>query len=61
MTKEQFDLIIDTVGTKTKVPCPESFRIILWGKYKDWDSVAFANLILSDITLKVKRDKHINS
>ena len=51
MTRKDFDFIIDTVGEATGKRCPETFVIILWGKYQNWDAIEFAELILDDIKL----------
>ena len=61
MTRKEFDLIIDTVGEKTKKPCPESMKIIIWGKFKNWDAVNFARFILDDIENPTRINKHVNS
>jgi len=61
MTRKDFDLIIDTVGKKTRSPCPESMKIIIWGRYKDWDALKFAKFIRDDIENPKKINKHINS
>ncbi len=60
MTKNEFDHIINTVVKNTKVECPDNFRVILWGKYKDWDSILFSKWIV-EVLKKGGWDKHVNS
>jgi len=61
MIYKHFELIIDTVVKATNAPCPENMRLLIWGKYKDWDAVDFAEFILSDIENHKRKTRHTNS
>lgn len=59
--RKQFDLIMDTVGEKTGSPCPEAMKILIWGKFQDWDALAFAKFIRHEINNPENTDKHVTS
>jgi len=65
MTRKEFDLIVDTVGKEIGSNCPENFRILMWGKYKNYEPKVFTVLIW--VTIQAIADKkseffkHINS
>jgi len=61
MTRSEFDFIIKTVSEKTHTSCPETFQVLLWGKFKHWDSLDFAKLIKRDINNHKRAMKHVNS
>jgi len=61
MTRKEFDLIVDEVGERINPPCPETLKLLLWGKYQDWDALEFALLIRNDIENPRKINNHVNS
>jgi len=61
MTREEFNFVIKTVSEKTRTTCPETFKVLLWGKFQNWNALDFAKLIKRDINNHKRAMKHVNS
>jgi len=65
MTRNEFDQLVKYIGEEINAPCPENFKVIIWGLYKDWSVDEFKLHIMKGILEILNKNKgfnkHVNS